>query len=283
MTFSIDRSGREWANASGFWSHTVVVMKLLYLSCVYPRRNSQFCLPSERRVPPSMTSRLAKPLLHRWLWLLYLILLTSLLAPCANTARAQGALTTGLTHTGTISPAGDSDTWTFSANAGEPIIIRVGEMTQTNNFTPRIRLFNPLGTLQASASSSVAAEVAVTATNTGTFTVIVDDSIGTVATGTYRLTLANPPDAVSISPGDEGGPMTNGVMHTGVIDVGDLDLWTFNANAGDNIVVRMGETTSGSSLTPQLRLYGPNGALQIGNASCTERAEISVGATNLRK
>src|SRR5439155_950791 len=96
------------------------------------------------------------------------------------------------------------------------------------------------------------------AANTGTFTVIVDDAVGTSATGTYRLTLAKSPGTVFVAPGDAGGPMTNGVMHTGTIDVGDLDVWTFGANSGDAIVVRLGENvdTSGS-FTPWVRLYGP--------------------------
>src|SRR5262245_16547442 len=51
----------------------------------------------------------------------------------ANDVRAQGALTNGFLHTGTVSPVGDSDSWTFSANVGDSIVIRVGEISQTNN------------------------------------------------------------------------------------------------------------------------------------------------------
>src|SRR5438876_5324764 len=100
-----------------------------------------------------------------------------------QTAKGQGTLTNGFTDTGTISPAGDSDTWTFSANTGDSLIVRVGEITQTGAFSPRIRLMNPSEVQIASASDTVAAEVAITATNTGTFTVIVDDTAGTTATG----------------------------------------------------------------------------------------------------
>ena len=35
--------------------------------------------------------------------------------------------------------------------------------------------------------------------------------------------------------GDSGGPMTNGAMHTGTIDVGDLDVWTVAASTGEAI------------------------------------------------
>ena len=198
---------------------------------------------------------------RNWLRPAICLLVLSLFGTMCENAGAQGALTNGWTHTGTIAPVGDSDTWTFSATAGDSIVIRVGKITQTNTFTPRIRLFKPGAVQQAIASGSVAAEIAVTATNTGTFTVIVDDLVGTTATGTYRLTLAKTGDPVVVSPGDHGGPMTNDVMHLGTIATGDLDVWTFSANSGDAIIVRVGEITATNSFTPWVRLYGPNGKL----------------------
>jgi len=173
----------------------------------------------------------------------------------------QGALTNGWAPTGTIAPAGDFDTWTFSANTGDRLVIRVGEISQTGSFTPRIRLQNPSAVQIASAQGALAAEIAVTATNTGTFTLIADDAVGTSATGTYRLSLAKAPGTVFLTPGDEGGPMTNAFQHTGTNLVGDLDLWTFSANAGDAIVLRMGA----AAYNPWIRLYGPDGVL-VGQA-----------------
>ena len=199
---------------------------------------------------------------------------------CAGTARAQGALTNGWTHTGTIAPIGDSDSWTFSVTSGDTLVIRVGEITQTNSFTPRIRLFNPGATQIALASGAVAAEIVVAATNTGTFTVIVDDALGTTATGTYRLTLAKTPGAVLVAPGDEGGPLTNGVMHTGTISTGDLDVWTFTASAGQAIVVRVGEITDNTgNFEPWVRLYSPTGAL-LGSGFGAVAGEVTVTAAS---
>jgi len=195
------------------------------------------------------------------------------------TAHAQGALTNGWTHTGTISPAGDSDSWTFSASIGDRIVIRIGEITQTGSFTPRIRLQNPSAVQIAVASSSLVAEIAVTATNTGTFTVIVDDAVGTTAMGTYRLTLAKSPGGVFVAPGDEGGPLTNGVMHTGILSTGDLDVWTFTAASGDNLVVRMGQITDTNTFWTWVRLYDPDGTLLRSSADSTA-AEVSIRATN---
>ncbi len=196
----------------------------------------------------------------------------------ANSAAAQGALTNGWTHTGNISPAGDSDSWTFTANAGDSIVVRAGEMFNTT-FAPRLQILSPTSVLLASTTATIyAAEVAVVATNSGTFTVVVTDNAGT-QTNAYRLTLAKTGDAVVVTPGDEGGPLTNGVMHTGTIAVGDLDVWTVTATVGQSLVVRMGEVSNGSSLNPQVRIYGPTGAL-LGNVETTDGAEVAVTATN---
>src|SRR6185503_19504875 len=129
--------------------------------------------------------------------------------------------------------------------------------------------------------SSIAGEVSVRATNNGTFTVVVGDFSNAYAgSGGYRLTLAKTGSPVVISSGDEGGPMTNGITHTGTIDLGDIDVWIFSANAGDSIFVAMGESVAGSALTPGLWLYGPSGALLASYGSSAVAAEISTRATN---
>ena len=212
-----------------------------------------------------------------WTLFAFLGLLVGLFS--ADTARAQGPLTNGWTHTGVIAVGAEVDSWTFSANVGDTIAIRVGEITQTNNFTPRIRLMNPLGAQQVTGSGPVVVGVAATATNTGTFTVMID-GVAANATGDYRVTLVKVPGATTVAPGDEGGPLTNGVTHTGNIDVGDVDVWTFSANAGDNLTLRMGELTAGSTLTPGLWIYGPNGAQIEFYGSSAVAAEVSVRATN---
>src|SRR5439155_18224364 len=102
-------------------------------------------------------------------------------------------------------------------------------------------------------------EVAVPDASSGTFLMVAADAY-VVFSGSRakRRPRDRTSAAVLVSPGDEGGPMTNGAIHTGTIDVGDLDLWTFTANVGDNIVVR----------------------IEIGRASCRERVWIRVyGAT----
>jgi hypothetical protein len=254
-------------------------MNTLCNSVVYPKARQPIRSPlatdskplpdlAQRRLGGSRPRQLPLPLI------LLLVLLVGVLS--ARHAFAQGALTNGWTHTGNISPAGDSDSWTFTASAGDSIVVRAGELSSTA-FAPRVQVFSPTSVLLGTSTSTVGAEVAVTATNSGTFTVVVTDNAGT-QTNNYRLTLAKSPGAIFVAPGDEGGPLTNGAMHTGTISVGDLDVWTVEATVGQSIVVRMGETSS-VSLSPQLRIYGPTGTL-LDTSTSTIGAELAVTAAS---
>ena len=101
---------------------------------------------------PNLRARLKSHL--TWFRAALLILAVTLSGLLSETAKGQGALTNGWTHTGTIAPIGDSDSWTFTANTGDSLVIRIGKITQTNSFTPRIRLINPLAVQQASTFGS---------------------------------------------------------------------------------------------------------------------------------
>jgi hypothetical protein len=115
-----------------------------------------------------------------------------------------------------------------------------------------------------------------TATNSGTFTVLIS-AYSAATTGTYVLHLAQTPESFIVPSGDEGGPMTNGGNYAGTITLGDLDMWTFTANAGDTINLRMG--TMG--FDGVIDLFGPNGALlKASGATGTDDFIQNYTATN---
>ena len=185
-----------------------------------------------------------------------------------------GALTNGVMHIGTID-VGDLDVWTFNANSGDAITAEMGETVGGSTLTPVLWLYGPDGRLLNSDSGLAAAQVLFRATNSGSFTLVAGDfSSGYAGSGGYRLTLAKTGDPIVISAGDEGGPMTNGVMHTGTINVGDADIWNFTAASGDAITVEVGETVGGSALTPAVWLYGPDGR------SCSIRTPAFAAASS---
>jgi hypothetical protein len=167
-----------------------------------------------------------------------------------------GTLTNGADATGTIN-LGDLDMWTFTANKGDNINLRIG----TTNFDGWLQLFGPDGRLLVSGTAEGNTDVYIdnyTATNSGTFTVLVS-SWFTVDSGTYALHLAQIPEAFIVPSGDEGGTLTNGADATGTINLGDLDMWSFAANKGDNINLRVGT----ASFDGWLQLFGPDGKLLV--------------------
>ncbi|MHB9006869.1 MAG: hypothetical protein ACYDC1_08040 [Limisphaerales bacterium] len=249
--------------------------------------------------------------------------------PVVSAGDEGGPLVDGSSHLGTIH-LGDLDVWTFTAEVGDSIVLRAGEVSQisgTSGFTPALRLYGPNGALVDSDAANLdAVEVSTTASLSGTFTVVVSDGgslrlygpngaplgvsaanlnaveVSSTATasgtftvvvgdggsyidgsGTYRLNLAQSPGEPIVSPGDEGGPLTNGATVQGTIQQGELDMWTFAANAGDTIVLRVGEVTDTGGtgeFTPALRLYGPNGAALDADAGNLNAVEVATVASS---
>jgi uncharacterized repeat protein (TIGR01451 family) len=180
----------------------------------------------------------------------------------ADLASAQGPLANGPNQTGVISSAGELDSWTFTASAGSSIVIRMGEIGGDSDLYPYLQLYGPNAALITYDSGTMVAQVAATAAQDGTYTVVARTAdTGMDALGDYTMTLALVPGTPTVSGGDEGGPMTNGANHVANIHVGDMDQWTFSAASGSSIVVRMGEIGGDSVLYPYLLLYGPNGNL----------------------
>src|SRR5207248_2327084 len=129
---------------------------------------------------------------------------------------------------------GDLDMWSFTANAGDNIVLRLG----TTGFDGDINLYGPNGALLKTAVSGTDAELDYTATNSGTFTALVR-SYFPAGTGTYVLHLAQFPEAFVVPAGDEGPPRRYSDDYPGTNALGDLDMWSFTASAGDNIVLRL--------------------------------------------
>jgi len=199
-------------------------------------------------------------------------------------AFAQGAMTNGANHEGSISTPGEIDEWTFEANIGDAIALSIGEVLPAGpdpDFRPWIRLVSPGGAQLASTDGYLTARIGIlSAPLTGTYTVRVASGQGALDnTGDYRLVLARTPGAFVVPAGDEGGAMTNGENHTGHIHVGDLDLWSFEANIGDAIALSIGEILPAGvpdpDYRPWIRLRSPSGE-QLGNTDGYLTARINV-------
>ena len=101
------------------------------------------------------------------------------------------------------------------------IALSIGEVGSDAGFNPWIRLRNPNGVEIGSAAGASSRQINVTASLSGTYTVLVaSGDTGNDGVGSYRLTLAQAPGAFVVAGGDEGGPMTNGADHQGSLYVG---------------------------------------------------------------
>src|SRR5437764_1349835 len=100
---------------------------------------------------------------------------------------------------------------------------------------------------------------------------------GSLGIGTLSLHDALPIWPITISAGDEGGPLTNGATATGTISTGDLDTWTFTATAGDHIGVEIGKLTDTNNglFTPWIRVWAPNGTGLVNDAVGTAAASAA--------
>src|SRR6185436_10610935 len=79
--------------------------------------------------------------------------------------------------------------------------------------------------------------------------------------------------------GDQGGPLANGALNNGILARGDLDLWNFEGNADEGLMVRVGST----GFTPWIQVYGPSGALVAETTSgttVTRDGVLTLSSTN---
>ncbi|HWP41158.1 MAG TPA: PPC domain-containing protein [Tepidisphaeraceae bacterium] len=162
---------------------------------------------------------------------------------------------------------GDIDVYTFTANAGDAVSIDTAGLSGVN-FLPRLRLFAPNGVpLSGFADSAHLTQLA----QTGTYYVTVRDN-GDDHTGSYALTMIRLPETPL--PDSDSGPVQSNQRRTGAIEAGDLDVYTFAANAGDAIAVDVGPI-SGLNFLPLVRVFAPNGAPLtdfVGSASLDQLA-----------
>src|SRR5262249_13022712 len=144
------------------------------------------------------------------------------------------------------------------------------------SFNPWIRVWAPNGASLGSSSGLNATVLSdMIAPLTGTYLVLVASyDSGLDGTGTYQLTMTHTPGPISVSPGDEGGPVTLGVAESGTITPGDLDVWTVTAIAGEHIVVQASKTSGTADFAPWIRLWAPNGA-PLGSTSSLSTALIN--------
>src|ERR1035441_5169722 len=109
------------------------------------------------------------------------------LATLSTLSASAATLVNGANQTGIIFTNTVADSYTFTANTGDSINLRLG----TTNFSGELQLYGPNGALLETIGGYPVNDdlIAYMATNSGTFTVRVSSSV-IRGTGTYALHLA---------------------------------------------------------------------------------------------
>ena len=150
---------------------------------------------------------------------------------------------------------GDMDVYSYQAKAGDVLTIFVGVVS--GSLDPQVDLHGPDGAVVSTnwGSSSALIE-AVKVTMTGTYLILVRDHYGQYA-GAYGLTVITNPGP---NPGDEdASEIAAGESKTADIAPGDIDVYSYQANAGDVLTIFLGVVSG--NLDPQVDLHGPDGAV----------------------
>lgn len=158
----------------------------------------------------------------------------------------------GSTLSGSIGLPAEMDTYTFTAAAGDKVLLRLS--SDTSSITPDLRLFSPAGTLLCHDYNSYPAEISsCDLPAAGAYSILLGDFLGTT-TGEYHLYLQrlnNPLGSLSI---------VSCQSSFSSIDLpAEMDTYSFPAAAGDQVLVRL--SADMSSIVPDLRVFSPSGAL----------------------
>jgi YD repeat-containing protein len=163
---------------------------------------------------------------------------------------AQTPIDCGQTLAGTISAAGQRNSYTFSASADDGITIRVRKTSGT--LTAYIELYGPGGGVITGATNKIDRIL----TQAGTYRIDVRDQNNT-NTGDYVLyweRMNSPCNATAIS----CGQVLTGSIGTSA-DPPPWRAYTFTGTAGDAVSIRSFKIGT-SSFVSYMDLYGPNGA-----------------------
>jgi len=164
-----------------------------------------------------------------------------------------------------IVSAGETDTYTFTANAGDKVLVRASK--SSGSLWPGIKVFSGVTEL-CQAGSSVTAEIAsCSLPSPGTYTIQVRDGFNGTYTGDYYLYLQR-----LNNPGNPTAITFAQTLSGSIITPAEMDTYTFTASADDKVLVRVSK--SSGSLWAGVRIYGPDGT-KVCEAGSSVTAEIA--------
>ncbi len=190
-----------------------------------------------------------------------------------------GTLVSGQTKSGSIQRLGDVDIYTFTANAGDSYELSLGDADSTTAYQPFLTIYGPTGTQigsQSSNSHNTSVRLIETAAATGTYTAVVQDtSFNGSDLGAYTLEMVRAPATQQADSDGDGGTFVSGQTKSGSIQrLGDVDIYTFTANVGDNYELSLGDADANTPYQPFLTIYGPTGTSIASKSSSAHNTSV---------
>ena len=179
---------------------------------------------------------------------------------------AQTPISCGETKTGNLATPDQTDTYTFSGNTGEAVVITA--VGTSGGVSAVATLQDSIGAGLASNGGGNSALASVLPT-TGTYTIVVSVS-GLNNTGTYEVSLqfSTGKCSTSISCGQTLAGNLSGVSQ--------LDTYSFSGNAGEAVTV----TTAGTAVSALAYLYDSSGSYQTDNSPGNTRFDFVLPTTD---
>ncbi len=187
------------------------------------------------------------------------------------TANFAAIILPGETRLGSLTASNQIDAYTFSANAGEAVTLRMSQPFNEHNFPPLLQLIAPDGSTVSSASDSVQSGTPVRVglhadhlAVSGAYQIWCRGYNGSFGND-YSVTLVKHPGSNTNNP--DGGVILSGETKTGEITFGDVDVWAFAGDPTMTATLSMRKVDDAASLGPEFLVFAPDGTYAINPVS----------------
>jgi len=170
----------------------------------------------------------------------------------------------GIAKTGSITSPGSVDTYSFSGENGDAIVIRIAKTG--GEIFPRITLYGPSGAELKRVHSSSTSEIKYILTTSGTHKILVDDGFLGKYTGDYSLFIQRINNPANVKSFELGTAKSGSIGQPGIIDT-----YALSCSSDDAINIRIAKIDG--ELFPRITLYGPSGT-ELKRAHSSSTSEI---------
>ena len=169
-----------------------------------------------------------------------------LLAALANGQEVESAVDVGAV-----------ESFDIQVQQGDTLGVSVGEVTSSGFWTPRLTIFGPNGVEIATASSASSAQLEFMATQSGTYTAVVEED-GRNQAFDFRIRALTLPGSPQIIDGRDRA-LENGEEVIADLPIGVFNVYPIQVSAGAAVDISVGRTGGDGGSGVTLTVFGPGG------------------------